>query len=273
MEVRPQHPTFTHRQLAKQSACLDRRPESLLSNFYDVMSFQAKFMAPLVDVSVSERAAFNLQDLSLKLATFRLNFIHEELGETLAAHANRDLSKLADGLIDTVYVIYGLMALVNCSPGIPVLSHWVDTARIIVQNDALALPAAAATPPSDGEAYFQCSREWITSVDDSFKILDGFEHSGHLNLEQLDTLYRGVIKLRVAALIHAIPWQRCWEAVHAANMLKVPAEASPDGVLKVSGGLPDPYQVTKPVGWTPPNLERVLLEHGWAPDLSTTTRS
>lgn len=38
---------------------------------------------------------------------FRLQFLLEELGETLAAYRKGDLSKVADGLVDLIYVALG----------------------------------------------------------------------------------------------------------------------------------------------------------------------
>ena len=50
-----------------------------------------------------------------------------------------------------------------------------------------------------------------------------------------------------------VPFDKCWEAVHAANMAKV----GPDGkVIRREDG-----KILKPEGWKPPNIWEVLNRH------------
>jgi predicted HAD superfamily Cof-like phosphohydrolase len=54
------------------------------------------------------------------------------------------------------------------------------------------------------------------------------------------------------------PWQAGWDEVQAANMKKVRAAA--DGSDSVRGSK---FDVVKPKGWRPPNIELVLRAHGF----------
>lgn len=49
-----------------------------------------------------------------------------------------------------------------------------------------------------------------------------------------------------------LPWQELWDEVQRANMSKVPAEKMPDGARHS-------FDVRKPPGWEPPDVEGVIL--------------
>ena len=54
------------------------------------------------------------------------------------------------------------------------------------------------------------------------------------------------------------PWQEGWEAVQAANMAK--QRAKPDGSDSMRHS---EWDVVKPEGWQPPDIEGILREKGW----------
>lgn len=60
------------------------------------------------------------------------------------------------------------------------------------------------------------------------------------------------------AHLRGYPWQEGWDAVQAANMAKVRAQA--DGSDSKRGSS---FDVVKPAGWYPPNIEAVLTRHGF----------
>lgn len=52
-----------------------------------------------------------------------------------------------------------------------------------------------------------------------------------------------------------LPFDKAWAAVHTANMAKVRAERPSDSKRKSS------FDVIKPPGWTPPDIEAVIEEY------------
>jgi predicted HAD superfamily Cof-like phosphohydrolase len=124
--------------------------------FADLQDFHAKFA-----MHHNTRPGFLEHDLM----QFRVNFLQEELDETVAAIARGDLAGAADGLVDLVYVAIG-------------------TAEIM-----------------------------------------------------------------------GLPWSHLWDAVQRANMAKVRAIPG-----QIEGHRLSKYDVVKPEGWTPPNIERILEE-------------
>jgi predicted HAD superfamily Cof-like phosphohydrolase len=85
-----------------------------MSNFTDVVAFQKKFGIPMSEVPTL---------IDTPTMAFRLNFIMEEFLETRAgAFEHADLEKIADGLVDMVYVIMGTAAIM----GIPWESVWSE---------------------------------------------------------------------------------------------------------------------------------------------------
>lgn len=59
------------------------------------------------------------------------------------------------------------------------------------------------------------------------------------------------------AIVCGLPWKSGWREVHRANMKKVRTRRLEDSVRKSQ------YDVTKPVGWQPPNIRAVLEDYGW----------
>jgi len=59
------------------------------------------------------------------------------------------------------------------------------------------------------------------------------------------------------AHVLGLPWQELWNEVQKANMQKIRAIRAEDSTRGST------YDVIKPKGWTPPNLEEVLEWYGW----------
>jgi len=63
-----------------------------------------------------------------------------------------------------------------------------------------------------------------------------------------------------AAHVLGYPWQEGWDRVQAANITKERSiDTSPDRVAQRGGT----WDVIKPPGWTPPDIEGLLRERGW----------
>lgn len=77
--------------------------------------------------------------------------------------------------------------------------------------------------------------------------------------ETADAIVDSIYVLLGAALEFGIPIHVVWDAVHVANMNK--AVPQPDGSVKVIKR-PD-GKVTKPEGWTPPDVAGILRDHGY----------
>lgn len=56
------------------------------------------------------------------------------------------------------------------------------------------------------------------------------------------------------AHLYGFPWQRGWDAVHRANMLKIRAAKDGSDSKRGSG-----WDVVKPPGWEPPDLDSILF--------------
>lgn len=88
---------------------------------YDLMLFHQKF-----DMPEEAHPAF----LTPQLMKFRLDFLEEEVRETRDAYNERDLAKVADGLVDTVYVAIGTAELM----GLPFDALWREVQRANMQK-------------------------------------------------------------------------------------------------------------------------------------------
>lgn len=61
------------------------------------------------------------------------------------------------------------------------------------------------------------------------------------------------------AHLKGYPWQELWDEVQAANMAK--ERAAPDGSNSARGSS---WDVVKPEGWEPPQVEAILRDHGFS---------
>ena len=91
----------------------------------------------------------------------------------------------------------------------------------------------------------------------NFKIVDQekFRHPDHAKM--FDSLLDLAYVTFGAAHVHGYPWQEGWERVQAANITK---ERATSAEQSDRGGL---WDVIKPPGWTPPDIEGLLRERGW----------
>ena len=71
----------------------------------------------------------------------------------------------------------------------------------------------------------------------------------------------GLIDLVVVAMgtahLHGIPWEDLFDEVQRANMDKRRASSAAESKRGTS------IDLVKPEGWKPPDIERILIEHGW----------
>lgn len=63
------------------------------------------------------------------------------------------------------------------------------------------------------------------------------------------------------AHLMGLPFNELWAEVQKANMAKERATGSDDKRSTRMHAL----DVVKPAGWTPPDLNKILIEHGWVP--------
>lgn len=78
-------------------------------------------------------------------------------------------------------------------------------------------------------------------------------------VETADAIVDSIYVLVGTALELGLPLQELWDEVQRANMTK--AVQQPDGTLKVLKR--EDGKVLKPEGWKPPDIEGVLIRHGW----------
>lgn len=76
--------------------------------------------------------------------------------------------------------------------------------------------------------------------------------------KQADALVDLVYVVLGTAHLMGLPWHELFEEVQRANMAKERAKA--DGSNSTRGSS---FDVVKPPGWTPPDIEDVLLRNGW----------
>jgi predicted HAD superfamily Cof-like phosphohydrolase len=76
-------------------------------------------------------------------------------------------------------------------------------------------------------------------------------------------VFDGLIDLNYVSLglahIEGYPWREGWDLVQTANMAK---ERATDETASARGGT---WDVIKPPGWKPPDIEGLLRDHGWGP--------
>lgn len=97
-----------------------------MSNYFDdVGKFHEKFNLPVAD-SATESAHCRLpQLLSRKEFNFRTAFLFEEIRELIEGYGEQDLAKMADALVDIVYVALGTAHYA----GVPFDELWKEVQR------------------------------------------------------------------------------------------------------------------------------------------------
>lgn len=78
------------------------------------------------------------------------------------------------------------------------------------------------------------------------------------NAKMFDALIDLVYVAMGTAHLFGYPWHWGWELVQEANMAKIRAKS--DGSDSVRGSS---WDVVKPEGWQPPNIEGILEQMGW----------
>jgi|TARA_R110000824_G_scaffold53800_1_gene148599 NTP pyrophosphatase (non-canonical NTP hydrolase) len=86
-----------------------------LSNFDDVGFFHRKFGLPFSPPaqSIADDERKKLKWIDTKTQIYRITFLQEELDELENAYINKDLTEVADALIDIVYVAMGTAHMHN----------------------------------------------------------------------------------------------------------------------------------------------------------------
>lgn len=83
-------------------------------------------------------------------------------------------------------------------------------------------------------------------------------------VKQVDALLDLAYVVHGTAAMMGLPWERLFDAVHAANMRKISAREARARGIDV-GNVRHEYDVRKPPGWVGPEdeLSNILLEHGY----------
>jgi predicted HAD superfamily Cof-like phosphohydrolase len=106
--------------------------------------------------------------------------------------------------------------------------------------------------PVDDELY-EFRRKFMQEELDEFA--EGWDEQDHAKM--FDALIDLVYVAMGTAHLFGYPWQEGWQKVQAANMSKVRA-ASPEQSKRQST-----WDVVKPPGWQPPDIEGLLQWCGW----------
>lgn len=61
------------------------------------------------------------------------------------------------------------------------------------------------------------------------------------------------------AYMLGLPFNEAWEEIHKTNMQKM----APRELQNETGDSPFEFKIAKPEGWKPPDIERILIAHGW----------
>lgn len=95
-----------------------------------------------------------------------------------------------------------------------------------------------------------------------YEELKEFEDAYHAGDEA--GMFDALIDLTYVAMgtshLRGYPWRLGWDAVQTANMAKVRAQA--DGSDSARGSS---FDVVKPPGWIPPDIQGLLEDFGWSP--------
>lgn len=101
------------------------------------------------------------------------------------------------------------------------------------------------------EERIRCLREELTEFEEACKKQD--------LVAQADALVDMAYFIKGTVLMLGLPWLELWDAVHSANMNKVPGGKVREGVLH-------PVCAVKPEGWQPPDIEKILASRGYRPE-------
>lgn len=110
-------------------------------------------------------------------------------------------------------------------------------------------------PPNmlDGELY-DFRRDFMQEELDEF--VDAWQVDDLAKMA--DALVDLVYVAMGTAHLMGLPWQELWDEVQRANMSKERAAADGSNSVRKSS-----FDVVKPAGWTPPDIEGILTQHGY----------
>jgi predicted HAD superfamily Cof-like phosphohydrolase len=200
-----------------------------------VIEFMTKFEQEVNDIE-------NVPTVEQKL--LRLNLINEEVNEIVEAFFYKDedynkfIIETADGLVDTIYVLYGIVA----DFGLTVFDYNEKTAHDVIFNNI--------TPPEDKEEYIEIL---------TFKVLPVFladvyknmAENNHRNLS-VGICFVEYILLKIADL-YGFPVEELFNEVHRSNMSKLHNGV----VVKNELG-----KVVKSPDYSPADIKGILEKNG-----------
>jgi predicted HAD superfamily Cof-like phosphohydrolase len=79
------------------------------------------------------------------------------------------------------------------------------------------------------------------------------------DVKMFDALLDLVYVAMGTAHVRGYPWQRGWDVVQTANMNKERSRSNGDARSKRQSQ----WDVVKPEGWTPPDIQAILRQHGF----------
>jgi len=185
-----------------------------------------------------------------KHATFRQNFLLEELNELSTAFAKGDLVSYLDALVDLDYVALGTAFLMGQYP-VFVMSDPTQVFMNHLQKDRFRGHALAAPQPPIASQYVFFLGSIYTQLGSAFHSVMMARRGG--SKQELFT--RASLSLRDMhrtiidhSFLCGLDFVEAWERVHRANMSKVRAEKTGDSKRGST------FDVVKPSGWTAPDL-------------------
>jgi len=201
----------------------------MIQEYNDVVDFHEKFGLTYNGI---------VRVLPPDLAEFRSGFIFEELGERIDARSNRDLAGQLDALVDVVYVVLGSLYLHGLPPRpssmMPLhvpdaiwTRAWRYVPRELTEEEEAEVHAALLEP---AHRYHMAASNPV--------LVETCRESLH------EIAFRAI----AVARLQGFPFDEAWTRVHAANMKKQRGEGKRGGS----------YDVVKPPGWTPPDLEDLV---------------
>lgn len=208
-----------------------------MKNFSDVRDFHIKFDLP------SSRSPQPMDD---GVFAFRLGFMKEEFREAEVAYAERNLVGMVDALIDLVYVIYGTVLFLGDRgrenwPSFQIING-MTSGMSMHRND---VPGFLSQLINKQYMFTLQSRINAFAISHNAAVIG--EPNG-LELCYQNLGGAALICYTMASLM-SIPWEQCWDAVHAANMRKIRAASDGSDSQRSSS-----WDVVKPVGWQAPDV-------------------
>lgn len=187
------------------------------------------------------------------LLQFRHRFLQEELNEYLDGYKLRDLATTIDSLLDLVYVTCGAALLHGISPqrfaelerNLP-LSR--ENSEVRAYSSDEPVPSAVGfLSPLDSDRFFSEADLLVAQY------LAVNEAQDQIGVELvLVNLYRSCIAAARGMGFDEPRWLLLWNEVQRANMTKERTRRAEDSKRGSK------WDVIKPAGWTPPDIEGKL---------------